>query len=67
MRPKAWLGGNQEGMAEIVPRWEWRAFARGVPRADAAFNVMAPASVEESDELYLSQRLAGTTSRSGTD
>jgi exopolyphosphatase / guanosine-5'-triphosphate,3'-diphosphate pyrophosphatase len=40
-------------MAEIVPRWEWRAFAHGVPRADAAFNAMAPASVEESDELYL--------------
>jgi len=53
MRPKAWLGGNQEGMAEIVPRWEWRTFAHRVLRADAAFNAMAPASVEESDELYL--------------
>jgi exopolyphosphatase / guanosine-5'-triphosphate,3'-diphosphate pyrophosphatase len=40
-------------MAEIVPRWEWRTFAHWVLRADAAFNAMAPASVEESDELYL--------------
>ena len=40
-------------MAEIVPRWEWRAFAHVVPRADAVFDAMAPASVEESDEVYL--------------
>jgi exopolyphosphatase / guanosine-5'-triphosphate,3'-diphosphate pyrophosphatase len=40
-------------MAEITPRWEWRAFAHGIPRADAAFDAMAPASVDESDELYL--------------
>ena len=40
-------------MAEIVPRWEWRTFARDVPRADAAFDAMTPDSVEESDELYL--------------
>jgi exopolyphosphatase / guanosine-5'-triphosphate,3'-diphosphate pyrophosphatase len=40
-------------MAEIIPRWEWRTFAHRVLRANAAFNAMAPASVEESDELYL--------------
>ena len=54
MRPKAWVGEEiKRGMAEIVPRWEWRTFARAVPRADAAFDAMTPASVEESDELYL--------------
>jgi exopolyphosphatase/guanosine-5'-triphosphate,3'-diphosphate pyrophosphatase len=40
-------------MAEIVPRWEWRTFARGVPRADAAFEAKSPTTVGESDELYL--------------
>src|SRR3546814_19645521 len=30
-----------------------RTCAGAVPRADAAFDAMAPASVEESDELYL--------------
>ena len=40
-------------MAEIVSRWEWRTFARSVPRADADFDAMTPASVQESDELYL--------------
>ena len=40
-------------MAEILPRWEWRTFAQAVPSADAVFDAMTPASVEESDELYL--------------
>ena len=40
-------------MTEIFPRWEWRTFAGAVPRADAVFDAMAPASVEESDEIYL--------------
>ena len=39
-------------MGEIVPRWEWRTFARSVPTADAVFETKVPA-VEESDELYL--------------
>ena len=39
-------------MGEIVPRWEWRTFARSVPSADAVFETMVPA-VEESEELYL--------------
>jgi exopolyphosphatase/guanosine-5'-triphosphate,3'-diphosphate pyrophosphatase len=39
-------------MGEIVPRWEWRTFARSVPTADAVFKTMAP-TVEESEELYL--------------
>src|SRR4051812_17870192 len=40
-------------MTEIGSRWEWRTFARSVPRADATFDAMTPTSVEESDELYL--------------
>ena len=40
-------------MAEIVPRWEWRTFARRIPRADAVFDAIEPTSVEETDELYL--------------
>ena len=50
-----WHGWEEikRGMAEIVPRWEWRTFAHVVPRADAVFDAMAPASVEESDEVYL--------------
>ena len=39
-------------MGEIVPRWEWRTFARSVPTAAAVFDAMVPA-VEESEELYL--------------
>ena len=39
-------------MGEIVPRWEWRTFARSVPTADAVFETLVP-TVEESEELYL--------------
>ena len=39
-------------MGEIVPRWEWRTFARSVPTADAVFETLVP-KVEESEELYL--------------
>jgi exopolyphosphatase/guanosine-5'-triphosphate,3'-diphosphate pyrophosphatase len=39
-------------MGKIVPRWEWRTFARSAPSADAVFETMEPA-VEESEELYL--------------
>ena len=39
-------------MGGIVPRWEWRTFARSVPSADAVYETMEPA-VEESEELYL--------------
>ncbi len=35
----------------IVPRWEWRTFARGLPAIDHLFE--GERSVEESDELYL--------------
>ena len=37
---------------EILPRWEWRTFARSLPAADEAF-VDDESTVEESDELYL--------------
>ena len=40
-------------MAEILPRWEWRTFASAAPLAYAALDAMTPASVEESDEVYL--------------
>ncbi len=40
-------------MAEIRQRWEWRTFAQTVRSADAVFDAMTPASIEESDELYL--------------
>ena len=39
-------------MAPIVPRWEWRTFARSV-RADAVFDALAATAVDESDEVYL--------------
>src|SRR4051794_24542868 len=42
-----------EDMADIVPRWEWRTFARRVPRADTTLDAMTPTSVHESDDLYL--------------
>ena len=39
-------------MASIVPRWEWRTFARSV-RADAVFDALEANTVDESDEVYL--------------
>src|SRR6188768_2906221 len=39
-------------MGGIVPRWEWRSFARSVPSSDAAFETTERV-VEESEELYL--------------
>ena len=39
-------------MAPIVPRWEWRTFARSV-RADAVFDALVATTVDESDEVYL--------------
>ena len=39
-------------MVEIVPRWEWRTFARDIPAADAVFETRVP-TIEESEELYL--------------
>ena len=41
-------------MAEIIPRWEWRTVGGDVPQADVAFDALRPASVDESDELLLS-------------
>ena len=37
----------------VVPRWEWRTFARRATSADAGFDAMVPWSLEESDEIYL--------------
>src|SRR4051794_7534041 len=47
---------EHSGMAEVVPRWEWRTFAGAVPRADVVFDALTPVSVEESDEVYLLAR-----------
>jgi exopolyphosphatase/guanosine-5'-triphosphate,3'-diphosphate pyrophosphatase len=39
-------------MDAIVPRWEWRTFARTVPTADAVFETLGSTD-ETSEELYL--------------
>jgi exopolyphosphatase / guanosine-5'-triphosphate,3'-diphosphate pyrophosphatase len=39
-------------MATVIPRWEWRAFARRFPRAEDRFAETASAEPEESEELY---------------
>jgi exopolyphosphatase/guanosine-5'-triphosphate,3'-diphosphate pyrophosphatase len=40
-------------MAAIVPRWEWRAFARRFPSTEDAVSGSPHGAPEESDELYL--------------
>ncbi len=40
-------------MAEIIPRWEWRAFGDSFGEADARFAALTPEDVVESDETYL--------------
>ena len=40
-------------MVTITPRWEWRAFGERFGAAEAAFAVLTPSGVQESDELYL--------------
>ena len=40
-------------MAEITPRWEWRAFGARFGPAEAIFDALEPTEVRESDELYL--------------
>ena len=37
----------------VETRWEWRTSGGDIPRADAVFDALRPASVEETDELYL--------------
>ena len=44
-------------MAEIIPRWEWRTFGRGVAIAEPHVAALTSTGVQESDETYL---LAGT-------
>ena len=39
-------------MATVIPRWEWRAFARRFPRAEDRFAETAGTEPEESEELY---------------
>jgi exopolyphosphatase/guanosine-5'-triphosphate,3'-diphosphate pyrophosphatase len=38
--------------AEIVPRWEWRAFGDRFPAADGVFAPLVPQRTSESDERY---------------
>ena len=45
-------------MSEIIPRWEWRVFARQPQRAAEAFARLTPTGVAESDETYF---LSGPT------
>ena len=40
----------------IVPRWEWRVFGESFGPAERVFDSLEPASVVESDELYLLSR-----------
>ena len=44
-------------MAEIVPRWEWRAFGEHFGAAEDRFAALEPERIQESDELYLLSRL----------
>ena len=39
-------------MATVIPRWEWRAFARRFPRAEDRFAETASTEPAESEELY---------------
>src|SRR3954452_14176317 len=45
-------------MAEIVPRWEWRAFGEHFGAAEERFAALEPERIQESDEVYLLSRLA---------
>ena len=40
-------------MATIIPGWEWRTFGRRFGIAEKHFAELAPAGIQESDELYL--------------
>ena len=40
-------------MTEIVPRWEWRWFGRGLGPAESRLQALTPIGVQESDETYL--------------
>jgi exopolyphosphatase / guanosine-5'-triphosphate,3'-diphosphate pyrophosphatase len=44
--------------AEIVPRWEWRAFGHAFGGAEERFEALIPERVQESDELYVVSRTA---------
>jgi exopolyphosphatase/guanosine-5'-triphosphate,3'-diphosphate pyrophosphatase len=41
------------GVAEIIPRWEWRTFGHRFGAADVVFRALTPTGIQESDELYL--------------
>lgn len=43
-------------MAEITPRWEWRAFGSRFGNAEAELAKLIPGGVQESDEIYLLSR-----------
>jgi exopolyphosphatase / guanosine-5'-triphosphate,3'-diphosphate pyrophosphatase len=44
-------------MAEIVPRWEWRAFGEHFGPSEDRFAALEPERIQESDEVYLLSRL----------
>src|SRR5512139_3549883 len=45
-------------MAEIKPRWEWRAFGEHFGEAGRRLAKLTPRGVQESDESYLLSRAA---------
>src|SRR5262245_52061821 len=48
--------GGGPPMSTIVPRWEWRAFARWFGPAEDAFAALPASDPIESEELYLLSR-----------
>jgi exopolyphosphatase/guanosine-5'-triphosphate,3'-diphosphate pyrophosphatase len=44
---------EEDAVATIIPRWEWRAFGARFGPAEAAFRALTPTGIQESDELYL--------------
>jgi exopolyphosphatase/guanosine-5'-triphosphate,3'-diphosphate pyrophosphatase len=43
----------KQGLAGIVPRWEWRTFGEQLGAAEAVLGALEPARVQDSDETYL--------------
>jgi exopolyphosphatase/guanosine-5'-triphosphate,3'-diphosphate pyrophosphatase len=47
------VDSQDEVMAEITPRWEWRTFGRSFGVADKRIDAMDSTGVQESEELYV--------------
>src|SRR3954452_15420817 len=44
---------STDAPAAIVPRWEWRTFAKDLGEVGKRFDALTPDHVQESDETYL--------------